>query len=251
MRFSVCIWVYPKIWYAPVVDAIGKAAAALCGGDVDEPARSGQKVDLAELLERYQARAGALDLYTEAYRRYCWDVKTLDDYRIAAFHILATEGKAWCDENHVWQMDTIAKFMTGADPIFMATNYRLVDLLDGNSVAEGTAWWEELTASGGEGMVVKPYDFIAMKGTGLLQPAVKCRGREYLRIIYGPEYMLEDNLTRLKKRSLSKKRNLALGEFALGVESLERFARNDPLYRVHACVFGVLAMESEPVDPRL
>jgi len=99
--------------------------------------------------------------------------------------------------------------------------------------------------------VVKPYDFIAMKGMELLQPAVKCRGREYLRIIYGPEYMFEGNLTRLKKRSLSKKGNLALSEFALGLESLERFTRNDPLYRVHECVFGILAMESEPVDPRL
>ena len=126
-----------------------------------------------------------------------------------------------------------------------------MDLLDENSVAAGVKWWEELTTAGGEGMVVKPFDFIAKKGADILQPAVKCRGREYLRIIYGPEYMLEDNLSRLKKRSLSKKRNLALNEFSLGVESLERFTRNEPLYRVHECVFGVLAMESEPVDPRL
>jgi protein phosphatase len=148
-------------------------------------------------------------------------------------------------------MGTIAKYVTGTDPIFMATNYLPVDLLDEGSVAAGVKWWEDLTESGGEGMVVKPFDFIATKGTELLQPAVKCRGREYLRIIYGPEYMLEYNLVRLKKRSLSKKRNLALAEFALGMESLERFARNEPLYRVHECVFGVLAMESEPVDPRL
>jgi len=148
-------------------------------------------------------------------------------------------------------METIVKYMTGTDPVFMATNHMLVDLLDENSVATGVKWWEELTLSGGEGMVVKPYDFIATKGTELLQPAVKCRGREYLRIIYGPEYMIEDNLKRLKNRSLSKKRNLALNEFALSVESLDRFVRNEPLYRVHECVFGVLAMESEPVDPRL
>ena len=236
---------------ASVVDAINKAAAVLGKKSVDVEAQSGQKADLSALLERYEERADALNLYTEAYRRYCWDVKSLNDYRIAPFHILATEGKTWCVENHIWHMETIAKYITGADPIFMATNHLLVDLLDENSVAFGVKWWEELTATGGEGMVVKPYDFIASKGTELLQPAVKCRGREYLRIIYGPEYMLEDNLTRLKKRSLSKKRNLALAEFALGMESLERFARNEPLYRVHECVFGVLAMESEPVDPRL
>jgi hypothetical protein len=91
----------------------------------------------------------------------------------------------------------------------------------------------------------------ATKDTELLQSAVKCHGHEYLRIIYVPEYMIEKNLERLKKRSLSKKRNLALSEFALCMESLERFARCEPLYRVHECVFGVLAMESEPIDPRL
>jgi len=236
---------------ASAINLIKNAVAVLSEKTADAEAQSGNRADLSTLLDRYNERADALSLYTDAYRRYCWDVKNLDDYRIAPFHILATEGRIWCGENHIWQMEAIAKYIAGADPIFIATNYLPVDLLDENSVAAGVKWWEELTASGGEGMVVKPYDFIAMKGTELLQPAVKCRGREYLRIIYGPEYMLADNLARLKKRSLSKKRNLALAEFALGIESLERFARNEPLYRVHECVFGILAMESEPVDPRL
>ncbi|MDR0469429.1 MAG: hypothetical protein LBH09_05595 [Peptococcaceae bacterium] len=236
---------------ASVVDTISKAAAVLGSNSVEAEAQSSQKADLSALLERYKERANALDLYTDAYRRYCWDVKSLDDYRIAPFHILATEGKTWYSESHIWHMESIARYMTGTDPIFVATSHLLVDLLDENSVAAGIKWWEDSTASGSEGMVVKPFEFIATKGAELLQPAVKCRGREYLRIIYGPEYMLEDNLARLKKRSLTKKRSLALAEFALGVESLERFARNEPLYRVHECVFGVLAMESEPVDPRL
>ena len=236
---------------AAAVDAINRAAIMLGDRLVDVEALSSQKADLSALLEQYKERADALDLYTEAYRRYCWDVKSIDDYRIAPFHILATEGKTWFGESHIRHMETIAKYIAGKDPIIIATNHLLVDLIDENSVAAGVKWWEELTASGGEGMVVKPYDFVALKGTELLQPAVKCRGREYLRIIYGPEYMLEDNLTRLKKRSLSKKRSLALNEFALGMESLERFARGGPLYSVHECVFGVLALESEPVDPRL
>lgn len=236
---------------AAAIDAIGNAVSVLGGREIDVEAQSSQKADLSGLVERYQARANALNRYTDAYRRYCWDVKKLDDYRIAPFHILATQGNTWSGENHIWHMETIAKYMTGTDPVFMATNHMLVDVLDESSIADGVKWWEELTACGGEGMVVKPYDFISVKGTELLQPAVKCRGREYLRIIYGPEYMLADHLERLKKRSLSKKRNLALNEFALGMESLERFVRGEPLYRVHACVFGVLAMESEPVDPRL
>ncbi|MCL1998674.1 MAG: polynucleotide kinase-phosphatase [Turicibacter sp.] len=211
--------------------------------------KSANSLDLSAILEQYKNRAEALNLYTEAYRRYCWDVNNLDDYRIAPFHILATEGNFHGAENHLWHMDNIANFIT--DTIFIKTEHLLVDLSDENSILEGVKWWEKLTASGGEGMVVKPYDFISYKGLEVLQPAVKCRGREYLRIIYGPEYLLAGNLERLKKRSLSRKRSLALSEFALGVEALERFTRNEPLYRVHECVFGVLAMESEPIDPRL
>ncbi|MDR1573997.1 MAG: polynucleotide kinase-phosphatase [Clostridiales Family XIII bacterium] len=213
--------------------------------------RTEHGADLSELLTRFELRAETLSLYTNAYRRYCWDVNGLDDYRIAPFHVLAAEGKTWSGENHVRHMETISKYMTGADPIFMATDYRQIDLSDDAGIADGVNLWEELTASGGEGMVVKPHDFIAFKDTEPVQPALKCRGREYLRIIYGPEYTLPGNLERLKKRSLGRKRSLALNEFALGMEALERFAGGEPLYRVHECVFGVLALESEPVDPRL
>jgi len=100
-------------------------------------------------------------------------------------------------------------------------------------------------------MVVKPFDFVAKGRRGVVQPAIKCRGREYLRIIYGPEYTVPENIERLRNRGLAAKRSLALREFALGVEGLERFVRREPLRRVHECVFGVLALESEPVDPRL
>jgi PNKP adenylyltransferase domain, C-terminal region/PNKP adenylyltransferase domain, ligase domain len=129
--------------------------------------------------------------------------------------------------------------------------YRIVDVTDLASQASGIQWWEELTRAGGEGMVVKPLDFIVKGRRGLAQPAVKCRGREYLRIIYGPEYTAPENLDRLRSRGLSTKRSLASREFALGIEGLERFVRQEPLRRVHECVFGVLALESQPVDPRL
>jgi hypothetical protein len=109
----------------------------------------------------------------------------------------------------------------------------------------------DLTERGGEGMVVKPLEFVVRGSRGLVQPAVKCRGPEYLRIIYGPEYTAPEHLERLRARRLAAKRSLALREFALGIDSLERFVRKEPLRRVHECVFGVLALESEPVDPRL
>lgn len=212
---------------------------------------SGQNADLNTILGRFRERSELLHRYVDAYRVYCWNVGSIDDLRLAPFHILATEGSVHSDKDHLWHMENIEKYCVQKDGIIMATNHIVVDVTDNDSVEMGTNWWESLTSSGGEGMVVKPLDFIVKNGRELLQPAVKCRGREYLRIIYGPEYNLKENMERLKKRSVSKKRSLALREFALGMEALERFVKKEPLYRVHECVFSVLALESEPVDPRL
>jgi protein phosphatase len=127
----------------------------------------------------------------------------------------------------------------------------MADTTDPASAAAAAGWWEELTAAGGEGMVVKPAANLARGRRGLIQPGLKVRGREYLRIIYGPDYTEPGNLERLRQRGLGHKRSLALREYALGLEALDRVARGEPLWRVHECVFGVLALESEPVDPRL
>jgi protein phosphatase len=147
---------------------------------------------------------------------------------------------------------SVSRRLADADPsVFRATASVEVDLDDPGSEASAVAWWEDLTAGGGEGMVVKPLDVIARDGRRVAQPGIKCRGREYLRIIYGAEYTSPDQLERLRERSLGHKRALAIREFGLGIEALERFVAAEPLYRVHECVFGVLALESEPVDPRL
>jgi protein phosphatase len=148
-------------------------------------------------------------------------------------------------------METLAKICEGDSRWMLATNYRVVDLADPSSESMAVDWWMELTRRGGEGMVVKPLDFVVRGKKALIQPAVKCRGPEYLRIIYGPDYRDDKNLKRLRSRGLGLKRSLALREFSLGIEALERFIRREPLRRVHECVFGVLALESEPVDPRL
>ncbi len=212
---------------------------------------SGQNADINELLKKFSQRAEMMHKYVDAYREYCWPVNSIDDLKLAPFHILATEGKVHSDKNHIWHMDTIAGYCSQDNKFIMTTNHIIVDVTDPESIAMGIEWWKNLTSSGGEGMVVKPYDFIVKNNRELLQPAVKCRGREYLRIIYGPEYTMDEHMERLRSRSLGRKRSLALREFALGMEALERFVRNEPLYRVHECVFGVLALESEPVDPRL
>lgn len=234
--------------YAAVGSAAQQAFAAATEG---LHAASTRGLDLGDLQERVAARSALIEGYRNAYRGYCWDVASIDDLRIAPFHLLASEGGVHINRDHLWHMSTLARIVTSDDPVVMATTNITVDLADPDSEAAAIAWWEELTGRGGEGMVIKPLEFVAMGRKGITQPAVKCRGPEYLRIIYGPEYTLPNNLSRLRERSLGLKRSLALREFALGIEALERFVRHEGLYRVHECVFGVLAMESEPVDPRL
>ncbi len=209
-------------------------------------------VDAAQpSLEKFSYKQSVIAKYEQAYRNYCWEVHSVEDYKLAPFHILATEGSVHVDKDHVWHMENIHTICRADERVFRATPHKVVDTNDEESIAEAVNWWHELTNKGGEGIVVKPYDFLAYAKEGLLQPAVKCRGREYLRIIYGPEYDHPANLERLKKRGLSRKRSLALREFALGIEALERFVRREPLRRIHESVFGVLALESEAVDPRL
>jgi protein phosphatase len=208
-------------------------------------------VGVPDLADKYRARLEDLTRYTDAYRRYCWPVERLEDLKLAPFHLLASEQAVHVDKSHTWHMERLDRLVAEDDELLRATATVVVDSTDPESEERATAWWEELTGSGGEGMVVKPVDFVARGRRGLAQPALKVRGREYLRIIYGPEYTEPQNLDRLRQRSLGAKRSLAAREFALGIEALERFTREEPLRRVHECTFGVLALESEPVDPRL
>jgi protein phosphatase len=202
---------------------------------------------LAEIVERHDAATR----FTDAYRRYCWPVQDLTDLRLAPFHILAGEQRVYADRDHHWHMDTLTRLCDSGQPVLKTTARLRVDLQHDSSIEAAVRWWLELTENGGEGMVIKPFGFTEYGKKGLIQPGLKCRGREYLRIIYGPDYLAPRNLARLRERALQRKRSLALREFALGVESLERFVKHDPLYSVHECVFGILALESEPVDPRL
>jgi protein phosphatase len=208
-------------------------------------------VDVGSDVEKYRSRYQLAEDYTAAYRRYCWTVNSLEDLKLAPFHILATEGKVHTDKTHLWHIQQISKFCQADPKLLLATNYRVISLEDNKQIDLAVDWWLDMTKQGGEGMVVKPMNFIVKGSKGVLQPAVKCRGQEYLRIIYGAEYTLPDNLGRLRKRGLSLKRSLASREFALGIEALQRFVDREPLRRIHECVFAILALESQPIDPRL
>ncbi|KDN18454.1 polynucleotide kinase-phosphatase [Amycolatopsis rifamycinica] len=229
--------------------SVGAAAQAVLPAAVSALATTAARgIDVSDLLARTASRSSTVDSYRTAYRRYCWPTSGLDGVRLAPFQLLASEGKAYHDRPHAWHLSLLDGL---AGPRFQRTRTLEVNLLDEASVTGGVAWWEELTGAGGEGMVVKPAANLTRGPRGLVQPGVKVRGREYLRIIYGPDYTLPENLERLRKRGLNRKRMLALREYALGLEALERVARGEPLWRVHECVFAVLALESDPVDPRL
>ncbi|WP_338673532.1 polynucleotide kinase-phosphatase [Streptomyces sp. SCSIO 30461] len=237
--------------------AVGAASGAVFpGATAALEAAEARGVDLGGLLERQRERAEAAEAFTDAYRRYCWTTDGLEGVRFAPFQILAAHGRSLAvvphDAQLAWLDRLAAADAATGSGLLLTTRRIVVDTADEQSVRAGTDWWLELTAAGGEGMVVKPLDALVRDDKGrLVQPGIKVRGREYLRIIYGPEYTREDQLTRLRGRTLGHKRSLALREYALGLEALDRLADGEPLWRVHEAVFAVLALESEPVDPRL
>jgi protein phosphatase len=231
------------------VGAAAMMATRAAQTTLDQAAR--RHLDVSMLIDNVTSRRMQIERYVEAYQPYCWPVLSVDDLKLAPFHVLATEGRVHSDKPHSWHMAFGQQLASTGDRVFVATPSKLIRLDDEGACEEAFAWWTTLTNRGGEGMVVKPSEFIARSKRGLLQPAVKCRGPQYLSLIYGPEYSLAHNLDRLKSRGVSVKRALALREFSLGLEGLHRFVERQPLRKVHECVFGVLALESEPVDPRL
>ncbi len=234
------------------VGAAGNASLPEAVGVLERTAdRLGDGQPMDELLTRFRKRHQNIEKFTTAYRQYCWSVDSLNDLKLAPFHLLATESGVHIDQDHTWHMQTLARICEEDPALLLATKSKMVDVTNPDSQSEGIEWWTNLTADGGEGMVVKPLEWVVRGKKGLVQPAVKCRGPEYLRIIYGADYTADEHLPRLRNRSLGRKRSLAVREFSLGVEALERFVRREPLRRVHECVFGVLALETEPVDPRL
>jgi polynucleotide kinase-phosphatase len=233
------------------VGAAGRAALPAAVAVLDQVAARG--LDVSALRDRLELRSSEIAGYSAAYRAYVKPTDGLTGVTLAPFAVLAGAGVSYRDRDHGWHL-ALADRLVAADPaMFTATRRMVVDLSDPSAEAAATDWWLALTAAGGEGMVVKPWGGLAVTdGNGrLVQPGVKCRGREYLRIIYGPEYTRPEQLDRLRGRNLGRKRNLALREHGLGLAALDRLAEGAALWRIHELVFAILAAESEPVDPRL
>ena len=235
-----------KRQYLPTVSAAERSAAALLDAMADQAGSE----ELQKLRAQAEIRLSNAKLMGQTIDGYCWDADSIDDYRIAPFHILATEGSVHTNQPHTWHMRTIEK-LAKADPIIQPTGWKQIDLNDPAQRETVAEWWLDHTAKGGEGLVFKPTAFLVRGEKGLIQPAMKVRGRDYLRIIYGPDYDLAENIERLRQRGLGRKFSLAEREFKLGFEGLHRFVEGMPLSKVHECALAVLALESEPVDPRL
>lgn len=224
--------------YASVA-AAGLSSLPAASALLEQAAARGQEV--GDLLTRIQDREADLRRYRAAYGSY---VRPVDaPITVAPFQILAVEGRALAlTESHEWHLAELAKL---EGDLITPTRHRFVDLTSAEQRAEAVRWWLDLTAAGGEGMVVKP----AHLPERPMQPGLKVRGREYLRIIYGPDYT--GSLDTLRNRPLGRKRHLAEREHGLGLEALTTFVDRGPLWKVHQSVFALLALESEPVDPRL
>jgi protein phosphatase len=232
--------------------AVGAAARTAVPAAVEVLEQAAARgLEVGPLLELQRDRATDAARFTDAYRRYCWSTEGLDGVKIAPFQVLACAGQTFHTREHAWHL-AVADRLADVDPqLVRRTEHRYVDVTDPDSEAAAIKWWSRMTDAGGEGMVVKPAANLDRGRKGLVQPGLKVRGREYLRIIYGPDYTRPENLERLRERNLGRKRGLAQREYALGLEALDRAARGEPLWRVHECVFAVLALESEPADPRL
>ena len=233
------------------VGAAGRAALPAALSVLDRAAARG--LDVAALRGRMELRSSEIAGYSAAYRAYVKPTDGLAGVTLAPFAVLAGPRVSYASRDHGWHLAQADRLVAADPELFTPTRRLELDLADPRAEAAAIDWWLALTEAGGEGMVVKPYAGLAAtdRRGRLVQPGVKCRGREYLRIIYGPEYTRPDQLAGLRQRSLGRKRALALREHGLGLAALDRLAAGAPVWRVHELVFAILAAESEPVDPRL
>lgn len=227
-----------------------RAALASADALLDAISTAGDAEGLQILRDQAEKRRDNALRMARTIEGYCWATNGMEDLRVAPFHILAAEGRVFSDKSHDWHM-TIATRLADGDPIINPTGWKRINPTDQAQTASLIDWWLEHTSAGGEGMVIKPNGFLIKGDKGLLQPAMKVRGKDYLRIIYGPDYDMPDYIDRLRQRSLGRKFSLADREFKLGLEGLHRFVENRPLAKVHECALAILALESQPVDPRL
>ena len=214
-------------------------------------ARTGETPDGAALAERTAERNQAIGRFNAIIERYG---SMTGHAAYAPFTILAGAGAAHADtETRSWQRERLDQLVTASSGMLVHTPSMRVATASTEEREEATTWWRTLVEGTEEGLVVKPDDGVygAEHMRRRVQPALKVRGREYLRIIYGPEYTIAGHMARVRKRATGAKRSLALREHAIGCEGLTRLVARRALHERYECALAVLALESEPTDPRL
>lgn len=199
-----------------------------------------------EVLMHFDERLNAVKNFVKIYQQYCCSTKAIENLRLVPFHIMATEGRLHTNKDHFWHLETISKIVKEIPNSFLGrVEYRVVDLNNLKSQKESIDWWEEINNLGGEGIVAKPQTFIVKKQGNLLQPAIKCRGREFLRLTFGPEYTDPISMRILREQNVVGKQIFSLKEFSLGIEAMTRFIQHESKSRIQECIFGIVALEIE------
>ncbi len=157
------------------VGAAARSGLTVAVEALERAGRSGR--DVEALRARTRARLGNAEAFTTAYRRYCWPTDGLTGVHVAPFQVLAGDGHTFHGRPHSWHL-AVADRLAAADPELVTRTASVpADTSDPASVETATTWWEELTAGGGEGMVVKPEGNLVRTGPRLVQPGLKVRGR--------------------------------------------------------------------------
>jgi hypothetical protein len=202
-----------------------------------------------QIQDALKRRWRCIDGYAALYERY--SAERGRPIQFAPFQILATENRTYCDRNHVWHMDVLAGISRRSDGVMIVTPFQSVDLYKDEACLNATAWWKRITEQLEEGVVIKPMAVISTgRRGGTVQPGVKCRGREHLRLVYGPEYDRNEYLEALRERSAfshrRQKHRGVLRQFALSLEAVKRFVQSESVDRIQECVVGIAALERSP-----
>jgi len=106
--------------------------------------------------------------------------------------------------------------------------YMLVNLNSDEEKKNAVKQWEKYCCEGGEGWVIKvtPTQFIDSPTGQLILPMVKVRGIDYLRLVYGIDYLEPKYFDYVKKRDVAPKRLLSRLHFEIADNILKCYLQN-------------------------
>lgn len=201
--------------------------------------------DFLALRARMQAR-GAL---VERLAGLCAAEARATTWFFTPYHLLAAQSGTFFHQPHAWHTAQLSAFSQGHPTRVRALRSEVLDLQDHDHRRSLVAWWQELSEAGAPGIIVKPVTLELFVNHEYLQPAMKVRGREALRMVYGPFYTEHDLLAHHRTRSLKERRELVIRHFVLGKEALTRFVAGQPHAEVLQIITTHLAISTMDGNP--